>query len=347
VSPVSQLDIIVGKTLPYFLGMVAITAAIAAVVGGGLLSVGAVVPIAVLFLSATFVGAMFARSFKELTFVTVAISTSLTTYAFVPAIFASLGSIGLISPLTLVVRDLQNAPVAPHEFAFSTGPLVIVASILFVLGASVYREEDMFTQRPIHRKAMAALARHVSGRTLPPTGTLPSLSAVTRVGAMTMLSIPFVFVAELLAVAMLFALPVSLSLPLLIFAIVVIEEIAKSLHVYAGYSHGRLPDGLVAALLVGAASGVGFFIGEKGMLVVQLLGFSDLQQSQLAFGTSPLPGVPAPILLLMPLALHTVTAGLSALGARYGDRSYVIGLLSAIAVHAAYNLTIVEVSNVY
>ncbi len=59
-------------------------------------------------LGATFVGAMFARSFKELTFVTVAVSVFLTAYTFVPAIFTQVTPIALISPLTLVVRDLTG-----------------------------------------------------------------------------------------------------------------------------------------------------------------------------------------------------------------------------------------------
>jgi ABC-type Na+ efflux pump permease subunit len=330
-APVAPVDIVLGKTIPYLGVMAGIAILTALAVGGGPLSIAAVAPIAVLFLAATFVGAMFARSFKELTFVTVAVSTGLTTYAFVPAIFASIGSVGLISPLTLVVRDLQGTPISPLEFAFSTVPLALVATVLFALGVSVYREEDMFTQRPLHRKALDALARHVAG--------------AKSVALVTVLSVPFVFVAELLAVAVLFSLPIELSIPPLILSIVVIEELAKSLHVHAGYTHGRFGAGWPTGLALGAASGAGFFIAEKGMLVVQLVGLSSIEQGRIAFGTpTGVAGVPTPVLLVLPLALHVVTASCSALGARRGEGGYGMGLVLAIGIHAAYNLAILGVA---
>jgi len=67
------------------------------VIEGGPIAVAAALPIALLFLGATFVGAMLARSFKELTFVTVTISVFLTTYTFIPAVFADVNAIALIS----------------------------------------------------------------------------------------------------------------------------------------------------------------------------------------------------------------------------------------------------------
>jgi len=129
----------------------------------------AVLPVALTFLAATFVGAMFARSFKELTFVTVGVSVLLTTYAFVPSDLHERHARGaLVSPLTLVVFDLQGEAVSVGEVLFSTGPMTIGAALLFGLGLGVYREEDMFTQKPVGRKFLDALAVRLSavgGRT--------------------------------------------------------------------------------------------------------------------------------------------------------------------------------------
>ncbi|ELZ39724.1 ABC transporter permease subunit, partial [Halorubrum tebenquichense] len=108
VTPLSPAEIVAGKTLPYAAAAAVVTTLIALAVGGGPLSVFAVAPVAAAFLGATFVGAMFARSFKELTFVTVGVSVLLTTYAFVPAIFTNVTPVALVSPLTLVVFDLQG-----------------------------------------------------------------------------------------------------------------------------------------------------------------------------------------------------------------------------------------------
>ena len=347
VSPVSRGDIIAGKTLPYFVGMVAIAAATAlgivhftpnvadrpvAIAGAALISVASVVPIALLFLACAFVAAMFARSFKELTFVTVSLSVFLTAYAFIPSIFTDVHPIAAISPLSLVVRVLQGESVAFGQYAFSTLPLFLTAGVLFALGAGVYREEDMFTQRPVLLKALDALDGQLRGK--------------RSVATLSALSIPFVFVAELLAVALLFALPVALSLPVLLVAIAVIEEVAKSAHVYAGFAHERFDRSPGTYLVLGALSGFGFFAGEKLTAIAQLVGLPNLELGRAAFGVTTGLGVDAsPLvlagLLFAPLVLHTVTASITAYGASRDRNWYVWTLVVATLVHAAYNLTVV------
>jgi ABC-type Na+ efflux pump permease subunit len=337
VAPVTPGDIVAGKTAPYLFGMVAVTTGIAFAIGGGLLSVVAVVPVALLFLAATFTAGMFARSFKELTFVTVAISTFLTSYAFVPAIFADVTPIALISPLTLVVRDLQGGGATVVEYLFSTGPFYFASSVLFLLGLGVYREEDMFTQRSVPLKVLDALDSRLRG--------------ATSVAVLSGLFIPFVFIAELLAIAVLFALPIDVSIPLLLVTIAAVEEVAKSVHVYAGFAKARFERTVGVAVVLGTLSGLGFFVGEKLTVVVQLIGLPELPLGEAAFapsgvgvaGTGGAPGVGlVAVLLLAPLALHAVTASLSALGARASLRWYAVGLSAAVAVHTAYNLAVVS-----
>jgi ABC-type Na+ efflux pump permease subunit len=349
VTPASRGDIIGGKTLPYLLGAVGVATLITAALrfgnvapAGSHVAVLAVVPLVVLFLSATFCGAMFARSFKELTFVTVTITVTLTSYAFVPAIFTDVTPIALISPLTLVVMDLTGQPVGLSSFVFSTAPPLLTGLVLFGLGAGLYREEDMFTQRPIPLKVLDALAGGIKTRR----------SALK----MSVVLLPLVVVAELAAVAFLFVLDSvslnvfgtnqSLGIVLVLAVIVVIEELAKSLHVYAGYEHARYERTLRSALGVGALSGVGFFIGEKGLLIARLSDLESLPIGEAALQGATLPaGLPlwvAGLLFLLPLALHTVTAAISSVGASRGRRAYFGGLGLAIVVHFAYNFAVVS-----
>ena len=338
VSPVSRGDVIAGKTLPYFLAAVGVVTAITLALrfggvapGGSHVAVLAVVPLALLFLGATFCGAMFARSFKELTFVTVTITVSLTSYAFVPAIFTEVTPIALISPLTLVVRDLQGQSVALSEFVFSTTPPTLTALVLFGLGAGLYREEDMFTQRAVPLKVLDALSGRIAS-----TWSALKLSVIL---------LPFVFVAELVAVALLFALG-ELSIPLVLVAVVVVEEVAKSLHLYAGFASARYDRSLRTALTVGALSGLGFFLAEKFFLLAQLADLQTVPTGEAAFAGGVVPGGVSPavvaLLLLVPLALHVVTATISSLGARRGRRTYALGLGVAMAVHFAYNYAVVR-----
>ena len=328
VSPVSRGEIVAGKTLPYLLGALGIVVAIALAIGGGILSVAAAVPIALLFLASTFAGAMFARSFKELTFVTVTISVGLTTYVFVPAVFTDVTPIALISPLSLVVMDLQGTPVGVGEYLFSTAAFYLISAALFVLGLSVYREEDMFTQKTIPSKLIDAIATRVTGYR-----SVPILS---------ILAIPFVFAGQLLAIALLFAVPESIALPVIFVLAAAIEEVAKSLHVYAGFARSKFESSLGVAALVGTLSGVGFFLGEKVTHAVQFVGIPDLAVGQAAFG----PEISSDPLVLVaiffaPMVLHVVTAVISALGASRGRHLYALAVVLATAVHAVYNLGVI------
>jgi ABC-type Na+ efflux pump permease subunit len=329
VAPVSPGDIVAGKTLPYLGLMVGLTALVALGVGGGVVSVAAVLPIALTFLAATFVGAMFARSFKELTFVTVAVSVFLTSYAFVPAVFADVTPIALISPLTLVVRDLgAGGTVGLGAYAFSTGPFYLCSAVLFLLGAGVYREEDMFTQRSVPLKFLDALDARIS--------------RPRDVAVLSALSIPFVFVAELLAIAVLFALPVRVTVPALLLLVALVEEFAKSVHVYAAFEKSRFERSVGTALRLGALSGVGFFLGEKFTAVAQIVGLPELVLGRAALAPSGIGVVSAVGLLAAPLLLHVVTAGTTAVGASRGRRWYAAAFVAAVLVHTGYNLAVVS-----
>ncbi|WP_435066986.1 PrsW family intramembrane metalloprotease [Haloplanus sp. C73] len=331
VAPVSPTAIVAGKTLPYLALLVGITAVVALAIGGGPISVAAVAPIAALYLAATFVGGMFARSFKELTFVTVSISVFLTSYAFVPAIFTNVTPVALISPLTLVVHDLQGTAVTAGEYVFSTGPFYVGSAVCFLLGVGVYREEDMFTQRPVPLKFLDALNSRIHRR--------------RDVAVVSALVIPFVFIAELLAIAVLFVLPVDLSVPLLLVVIATVEEVAKSLHLYAAF-RGPFAErrDWRMALVLGALSGGGFFLGEKLTAVVQLVGLPSLTLGQAAFSTTGVVATPAlgVALLLAPLLLHVTATSIASLGAARGRWAYVAALVPAIAIHAVYNLAVVS-----
>jgi ABC-type Na+ efflux pump permease subunit len=359
VSPVSRFDIIGGKTLPYFLGATAVEGAIAVALVyftqgtlGGLVSILAVVPLVLLFLGATFLGAMFARSFKELTFLTVTITVGLTAYAFVPAIFSDVNAIALISPLTLVVRDLQAESIGIGEFVFSTTPPLLTSMVFFGLGAGLYREEDMFDQRAVSGKVLDALVGLVPGRShdgwlphrlqrLIPLD-LPTLERYLSVSVVTVVLIPFVFVSQLVAIALLFALG-EISIVLVLAVVAVVEELAKSLHIYASFEHSRFSRTNRVALALGICSGIGFFVGEKIALLAQLVGLEDLAVGEAGLQGGVAAGGPILIVfLLAPLVLHTVTAATSAFGASRGKRQYAIAVFAAMIIHFLYNWTVVS-----
>nr|WP_238386884.1 PrsW family glutamic-type intramembrane protease [Natrialba swarupiae] len=337
VSPSSRYEIVAGKTLPYLLGLVGIVVATAAVIGGRTLSVAAAIPIALVFLASTFAGAMLARSFKELTFVTVTISVLLTTYTFVPAIFTEVTPIALISPLTLVVMDLQGESVRLVEYLFSTTPFYLSAAVLFLLGIGIYREEDMFAQKPVPAKIVDAITSQIDA-------VSRRVSSYWSPFVLSVVFMPFVFAAQLLAVALLFVVPESIALIVMFVLAAAVEEFAKSIHVYAGFARSRFEPTIRVAAILGALSGLGFFVGEKITHVGQFVGLSDLPISVAAFGPelgADLPLVVLLALFLAPLALHVVTAIISATGARRGRGTYAVAFVVATLVHALYNLGVI------
>lgn len=328
VAPLSPADIVAGKTLPYLLAALAMLGGITLLVGGGPLSLFGAVPLALLFLAATFVAAMFARSFAELTFLSVGISVGLTTFAFVPAVFAEVGGVGLVSPLTLVVRDLTGEGVSLAGAVLATLPATLTAVVCYGFGLGLYREEDLFTQRPVRLKLLDALAGRIT--------RVRSLVVVTG------LIVPFIFVAELLAIATLFALPVAVSVPAVLIVVAVIEEVAKSVPVLAGFEHARYPRTPRWAVAAGVASGTGFFLGEKLALLAQLVGLGDLAVATAALGPDPTTLAPLAALglLIAPLMLHAVTAACSSVGGTRGRTGWAVGLAVAVAVHLAYNAAV-------
>jgi len=330
VSPVTRTEIVAGKTLPYFVAALAVTSGVALFVGGSFVSVAAVAPVALAFLALSFVGAMFARSYKELTFVTVFVSVVVTCYVFVPAVFTDVDPIASISPLSVVVLDLQDEAVSATRYLFSTTPLYLSSGVLFLLGAGVYRDEDMFAQRALRHKALDSMVALLHQR--------------ASVAKVVILFIPFVFALQMLALATLFALPIGISLPLLLVVVSVVEEVAKSIAVYAGFANSVYERTTANALVLGAFGGLGFFLGEKLTLVAQVVGIQRLELGSAVLGTGfEVSPVVAGGLLVAPLALHVVTTCISSLGARYGKQEYVTGLCLAIIVHTAYNLGVVSV----
>ncbi len=328
-SPARPWEIVTGKTLPYAMGLLVTSAVVAALVGGGWVSVVAILPLAFVFLALQFGAALFARSFRELTFLTVFISVLVTTYAFLPAVFGEVHPVALISPITLVVWDIQNRPITWAQFLFSTLPLTLVGFVLFRLGTALYREEDLFTQRTIPGKAVDAVGRLVH-----------SPMSCMKV---SILLIPLVFVTELLLISFLFAWPFGARLVVALALVSLVEETFKAAGPVAGLAKGVVPSTWAGVLAAGMASGIGFFLAEKGVIFASLVGLASLPAGQAVFGIPAVGGLaPAPALAVLPLLLHVSTATLTAVSARYGPLGLTGGFLGAVSIHTAYNLGVLE-----
>ncbi|WP_292518819.1 ABC transporter permease [Methanoculleus sp.] len=319
-TPIRPSAIIIGKALPYLGIMLLISAAITLFVGAPLTILLPLIPVILFFLANALIIGMAARSFKELSFVSIFFSTLATSYLFFPTVFANTHVISIISPLTLVVLDIQGEGFTAMEYIYSTALFFATSAILFYVGTINFREERLFSEKPLTSR----FADFISGGIARdhPHISLFLLAAFT---------IPFVFMAQMMTLVLFFNIPMPLSLVLLTVSAAFIEEFAKSIGIYAV---ARERPGFLTPknLILGAiAIGLGFLAGEK------LLLFATLAQiTESIFGSVLFLSLQV---LWMPLLLHIagvlITGGFLLF---WGRRAYVPGLVAASVVHSLYNL---------
>ncbi|MBN2109899.1 MAG: ABC transporter permease [Methanosarcinaceae archaeon] len=331
VAPLRRRDIVAGKTVPYLVVTILIETIITIHILGvpgdiealqGILSVlSAIFPVVLLFFALSFFGAILSRSFKELTFTSVFLSVVISGYLFFPAMFANIHAISSISPITLIVRLIEGETVSLETYMFSTIPFYFVALSALAFGTLIFREEDLFTQKPISDKILDCFELFLSYR----YGSVFLLSII---------SIPFVYMTQLMLIVMLFNLPAPYSVIAMIVLSAMAEEIAKSAGIYTVFKRGLAKRSLKNAVRYAVLSGTGFFVGEKAVAVLTLAPIASS-----AFGSVMTMGT----LLLIPLLLHISTAMLSSVGiCRLGSRRYLAAVLLATTVHSAYNMFILR-----
>lgn len=319
-SPLRPSAIVIGKMLPYLVVMCAVTAVLSLTTGETAVVLAAVFPIILFFLAAALFIGMASRSFKELSFISIFFSTVATSYLFFPSIFANIHVISLISPLTLIIYGIEGTPFTLADYFYSTFLFWVTAAILFAVCIVNFNEERLFTLHPLRAKVREYIGSAVSEK-----HPFASLFGIT------LFSIPFVLMAQLMLLVLLFNLPMPLSLVVLIFAAAFIEELAKSVGIYA--IAVERPAFLTWRNVIAASLAVmaGFFFGEK------LLLFATLAQiSESVFGAALFTSLQV---LWLPLTLHFTGAFVTvSLIKIFGKRVYPFALFVASLVHGAYNL---------
>ncbi|HMB45247.1 MAG TPA: ABC transporter permease [Candidatus Methanoperedens sp.] len=320
VSPVNSYQIVLGKLLPYLLGSMALVAIMTFKMGGSPWIILILLPVSLMFLSTSFLGAIIARSFKELSFVLIFLSVFLSGYIFFPAMFANIHAISIISPITLVVRLLENETVSVSDYMFSTTPLYLLSILIFIFGIFIYREEDLFTQKSIKEKLLDSIQEFIKKVPSP----LFSLSIAL---------LPLVFSIQLMLIVLMFNFPIRIGIFFFIIVAAFIEELVKSVGIYTVFSRKMADVTTGNALKFAILSGLGFFAGEKLLLLVVIASIAGS-----AFGSVMGIG-----LLVFPLLLHVTSAAAASLSIRYlGHREYLACVVIASMVHASYNLYLVR-----
>ncbi|KCZ71761.1 hypothetical protein ANME2D_01816 [Candidatus Methanoperedens nitroreducens] len=320
VSPVKSYEIVLGKLIPYLLITLVLMGGITIYIGGNILVPAILLPVALMFLSTAFLGAVISRSFKELTFILVFLSVILSGYIFLPAMFANIHAISVISPISLVVKLLEGESISITEYVFSTTPFYLVSFLILMFGIFIYREEDLFTQKSIKNKLLDSIQVFIERIPAP----FFFLSIVL---------LPIAYSFQLILIVLMFNLPIRYGIVIFIFMAAFIEEVIKSAGIYTVFSRKISSITTGNALRFGIYAGTGFFIGEKLLLLVVITSIAGS-----VFGSAMGIG-----LLIFPFVLHITGAIISSLGMRYlGVGNYPASVILASIVHSAYNLYIVR-----
>jgi len=319
-TPVRASSIIIGKALPYFIGMLAICAALTLYIGASPLIILPLIPIIFFFLANALLIGMLSRSFKELSFISIFFSTVATSYLFFPSIFANVHVISLISPLTLIVLTIQGSVWTATDYLYSTSLFWLTGAVLFYIAAQNFKDERLFSEKPL-----ATRVREFLSEILPRNYPFVSLFLLSG------FSIPFVFMVQMMCLVLFFNLPMPWSLVFLLLFAALIEEFAKGIGIYTIYSRDAGFFTWKNLVLASAATAIGFLVAEKLLLFVTIAQISDSVFGSILFlslGSLWLP-------LLLHFAGVLIVAACLKLG---GKRWFVPGLTIAMVVHCLYNL---------
>jgi ABC-type Na+ efflux pump permease subunit len=319
-TPLRTSSIIIGKALPYFIGMVAICAGLTVYIRASPVIILPLIPVIFFFLANALLIAMVSRSFKELSFLSIFFSTVATSYLFFPTIFANVHVISLISPLTLIVLTIQGSTWTITDYLYSTSLFWLTGAVLFYIGARNFKDERLFSEKRLVSRVREFLSEILSQK-------YPFISLFLLSG----FSIPFIFMVQMMCLVLFFNLPMPYSLVFLLLFSALIEEIAKSVGIYTIYA--RDPQFLTwkNLLLACAATAIGFLVGEKLLLFATLAQISDS-----IFGSILFLSLGS---LWLPLLLHFVCVLIVAFCLKtWGKKGYLPGIAIAVVVHCLYNL---------
>jgi ABC-type Na+ efflux pump permease subunit len=324
-SPVHPLVIIAGKMLPYLGGMLVTSVAVILAARASLLILLPLLPVILFFLASALLIGMLSRSFKELSFISIFFSTVATSYLFFPSIFANVHVISLVSPLTLIILQVQGSGFSAADYLYSTSLFYLTSGVLLYIGMVNFNAERLFDLSPFLPRL-----REFIGSSLSREHPWRSLFLAN------ILLVPFVFMLQMMGLVLLFNLPMPLSLILLILLAAFVEELAKSVGVYSLFSAELSSLPLSAVFLASAATATGFLLGEKLFLLAMLSQITDSVFGSILFLQQGIP------LLWMPLLLHFTGILIVTLTLRVGGRRwYLPGILAATAVHSLYNLSLI------
>ena len=317
-APVTPFQIIFGKMLPYVAFTLAAIAFIAVQTQANVLLTLAIFLPTTLFIFAIYLMVpLFYRTFKDVTFIAMLVTTLTTAYLVLPAIFTDVTDLSYVSPLTLAVKMYRGEPFGWREYLFPSLPMAAIFGFSIYAGTHLLNEEFLIGYKPLSQKIGDAIYLLMSHTKL-----------YFSVPLWSVLVVPVVYMAQIVILAFAAGLPLGMTLGVTLFVSAFVEELVKSIGIVMLMDRGKIETSR-QVLWYAFLSVLGFFLGEKLLVLISLTVVLQASISSVLFGTG--------LLLFVPLVAHFVFTALVTLLRAKTKLSYAAALTIGATVHFLYN----------
>lgn len=317
-APVTPFQIIFGKMLPYAAFTLIAIAFIAVQTGANVpLTLAIFLPTTLFIFAIYMMVPLFYRTFKDVTFIAMLVTTLTTAYLVFPAMFTDVTDLSFISPLTLAVKMYRGEAFGWREYLFPSLPMAAIFGFSMFAGTHLLNEEFLIGYKPLSRKLADAIYLLMSHTKL--YLSVPLWSALV---------IPMVYMVQIIFLAFSASLAMGMTLGVTLLISALVEEIAKSVGVVMLMDHGKITT---VRQIFGYAflSALGFFLSEKILTLVSLQIVMQSSISSVLFG--------AGLLVFLPLVAHFVFTSIVLLLKGKTKLSYTAALGVGAIVHFLYN----------
>jgi len=321
-APVTSLQVILGKMLPYVtFSMLSVVAITLILQGSVLLSLAIFCPVILFVFAIYLMVPLVYRTFRDTTFISMLATTVIISYLVFPAMFSGVNDLAYMSPLTLAVKMYRSEPFGIREHLFSAAPMILVFGLSLYVGTRILNEEFLMGFRPLHKKLREAIQLSLWPKR--PYASVALLSGFL---------VPIVYALELVMLAISLNLPVQQAVGALLIAAILVEEIAKSIGIIVLVDN-QIVTGWAEIIGLSFVSAAGFLVAEKVLLLLSLQVVSESALSVALFDSG---------MLLIPLGAHFLfTAVICVLKAQTKVR-YRYALLAGSVLHLVYNVVILQ-----
>ena len=286
-TPITPFQIILGKMLPYAsFALVSITLIALSTKANLPLTLAIFAPTTLFVFAIYLMVPLFYRTFKDITFIAMLVTTLTTAYLIIPAMFTNVNDFSYISPLTLAVKMYKNEPFGWREYLFPSLPMAAIFGLAMFAGTRMLNEEFLMGYKPLTRKLSDAIYLMLAH-------SRPAIS----IPLWSFLVVPIVYMAQIVFLAFATNLPAGLILSFTLIASALFEEIVKAIGILVLAEHGVVKSAR-AILGLSFLSAFGFLVAEKLLVFLSISTVSDAPVSGAFFGEG--------LLLFIPLIAHFV-----------------------------------------